>query len=237
MGRDGEQGPVGVCEEGRGVCLGKRSHFCSSSQDLCYTVCSRIPLWHVPSRPWKSRNGGASGGSVVWWWHTVGQRPGRTSRLSPCRLCDSSTSLPCPACDHGRRAQGSLLTVAAVTGVTALRRHCVPSTLPAWLSLCGGSRGRWGTARDALAEGGCPQGGSRFGLQGPGAALGVGAQHSMAGDPETAEEARLFLPEVGRCHPITCPSSPGGDGVDKLSLWFRELGRARRDLYRRRKGG
>lgn len=144
--------------------------------------CSRIPLWHVSSHPWKSHNRVASGGSVVW-WHIVVQRPGRTFRLSTCWLCDSSTSLPCPACDQGRRAQGNLLMVAAVMAVTALRQHCVPSTLPAWLSVCGSSRGRWDTARNALAQGDYPQGGSRFGLQGPGAALGVGAQHSMAGAP------------------------------------------------------
>lgn len=35
VGRDGEQGAVGMCEEGQGVCLGECSHFCSSSQDLC----------------------------------------------------------------------------------------------------------------------------------------------------------------------------------------------------------
>lgn len=184
MGRDGEQGAVGVCEERRGASVWGNVPISVLPPRTCAKLsCSRIPLWHVSSHPWKSHNRVASGGSVVWWWHTVGQRPGRTFRLSPCRLCDSSTSLPCPACDHGRRAQGNLLTVAAVMAVTALRCHCVPSTLPAWLSLCGSSRDRWGTARNALAQGDYPQGGSRFGLQGSGAALGVGAQHSMAGGP------------------------------------------------------
>lgn len=145
--------------------------------------CSLIPLRHVSSHPWMSHNGVASGGSMVWWWHTVGQRPGCTFRLSPCQLCDSSTSVPCPACDQGRRAQGNLLTVAALMAVTALRRHCVPSMLPAWLSLCGSSRGRWGTFRNTLVQGDYPRGGSRFGLQGPGVALCVGAQHGVSGGP------------------------------------------------------